>query len=862
MASTFKQKVTEFFKERQTRGFLISVVVMAAISFLFFVPDNIEGNDLQQHDMVQGMANGHEIMEYQQATGVKSWWTNSLFSGMPTFQISPSYSSNSLFSWITTVYGLGLPAPSNLLFMMMLGFMILMLALRVRWEYGLLGAIAWGLSSYFVIIIGAGHIWKFVTLAYIPPTIAGILLCYRGRLMAGGALASFFAMMQISSNHIQMTYYFGFVIAAVVVAYFVSAIRSHEVGKWCKATGILAAAALLAVAANLPNLYHTSKYAKETQRAASELSTGGDDAVRAKKDWITEYSYGRAETFSLFIPNVKGGASIKMSRDKQLRGQSPILSLAELPAADKITDAASRQILPQVPQYFGEPQMTNGPVYVGVIIFALFLIGCVVVKGALKWALVAATVLSILLAWGRNFMGLTDLFIDFVPMYNQFRTPESILVIAQFTMPLLAVLALVQLFGNNDSQLTDAKAATRRSKKLPSWQLMSGNMKATLICFGVVALFCIIGCLFPGFYGSEDDLSRQVHEMSYSEPAYRGVYDSIIDLRHSMVSNDSARSLMYLLIAAAAVIGWQLRWFKSRTVAVGVLTAAVLIDLYTVDKRYVDHDSFIGIAKVEKYKSADTKGVKPTQADLEIMKDDDPHYRVLDLDRFSSAEPSFYHKTLGGYHAAKLGRYQDLIERHIMRLADKSDYGVVDMLNAKYFIYQGQVMENPEALGNAWWIDAVEYVDGANAEMDALDRIDVHSAAVADRSFEPTLGKVKPHAQGDTIYLTSYAPNRLAYKANTLNGATAAFSEVYFPWGWKATIDGKPADIARVNYILRAINIPAGEHEIVMTFDPESVKTTESVATISVIAIYLWVIAACAATFGLSLKLKNRKKKA
>lgn len=802
------RRVKALASSRQTRGFILSVIIMAVISVVFFLPDNFEGNDLRQHDMVQGMANSREIVDYEAETGHKAWWTNSLFSGMPAFQISPSYSSNGLFSWFTKVYGLGLPAPSNLLFMMMLGFMILMMAMGVRWEYGLLGAIAWGLSSYFVIIIGAGHIWKFVTLAYIPPTIGGILLAYRGRLLAGGAMAAFFAMMQISSNHVQMTYYFGFVILAVIIAYLVAALRSRSLKSWGKATGVLAVAALLAVAANMPNLYHTAKYAKETQRAASELTTGAGSGAGIDRDYITQYSYGVAETMTLMIPDVKGGATIK-----PIKGTPALVSLGDL---DKAGDYGRdmRQLLKQVPQYFGEPEATNGPVYVGVIVFALFILGCFIVGGPLKWALLSATILSVMLAWGRNFMGLTDLFIDLVPMYSKFRTPESILVIAQFTIPLLAVLALVKVLTSEPRRY----------------------LRTTALCFGAIGLLCVIGWLMPGFYGLEDGLSDQLRELSRQDPAYREAFNAVSDLRGSMVASDSLRSLLFLALGGGALLLWQRRTLKPALAVAGVMTLAVAVDLYTVDKRYVSHESFVKV-------SARSARISPTPADKEILLDTDPDYRVLDLDRFSSPEPSYFHKAVGGYHAAKLGRYQDLLTRHIMRLESEADFGVINMLNTRYIINQGQVMENPEAMGNAWWLSSVEFVDGAVAEMEALDRIDLSSSAVADSRFRDILQGASAPAEGDTISLVSYSPDRLVYRSRSARGGVAAFSEVYFPWGWKAEIDGEEVPLGRVNYILRALRVPAGEHEIVMTFNPSSIATTQWVAVVAVVLIYLWIIA-------------------
>ncbi len=831
-----KEKFLAFVKN-QTWGFLVSVVVMAAISLAFFYPDNFNGKDLSQHDMIQGLANGQEIAQYEAETGIQSRWTNSLFGGMPTFQISPDYPSDSLFRWVTTVYGLGLPSPSNLLFMMMLGFMILMIVMKIRWEYGLIGAVAWGFSTYFVIIIGAGHIWKFVTLSYIPPTIAGIMLAYRGRYLAGGAMAAFFAMMQLVSNHIQMSYYFFFVIAGIMIAYLFSLSKENKTGQWFKATGVLVIAAALAVCANLPNLYHTYKYAKESQRAGSELAVADAPSTSSEqsREYITQYSYGIDETLTLLIPNIKGGAT-----SKPYQGSMRLLDLSELDAA---RDAMDRSELTEVyltqiarpyglsAQYFGEPESTNGPVYVGAIIFMLFVFGCVVVKGPMKWALLFLTVLSILLSWGRNFMELTDLFLDIVPMYNKFRTPESILVIAEFTMPLLAILGLCELFKDKES-------AKKHAKTL---YLSSG------ICFAVCALIWI----FPGILGSTMDrhvwfADQLIH--SYTSQGYPideimqltvknpEIFHAVQDIHFSMIKADSLRSMLFILLGAGALVLYCLGKLKA-VISGATVGIFVLIDLYSADKRYLDHDSFDPIKTIE------AKSIAPTPADNQINQDHDMNYRVLDKDRFNIANPSYFHKMLGGYHAAKLRRYDDLINTELI-----FQDNVYNMLNAKYIVSDGKVEINSDALGNAWFIDDISYVDNAREEFEALRDIDPSIFAVADKKFSDVLGEVTPSFER-SIEETSYAPDRLTYRTTSPDDGIVVFSEIYFPWGWEATIDGKPAEIGRVNYILRALRVPAGEHEIIMTFNPRSVKTTTTAATIAVILIYLSILAAIAQRF-------------
>lgn len=825
--------------------FIGGLAIIAIIAFAFFYPDASEGNQLRQHDMQQGIAIGQEAKAYAEQTGEVSRWTNSLFSGMPTFQISPSYPSSGLYKWINSVMGLGLPSPSSLIAMMMTGFFILLLAMRMRWYVALIGAIAYGFSSYFIIIIGAGHIWKFVTLAYIPPTIAGIVLCYRGKYLWGGALAALFAMMQIASNHVQMTYYFLFVILGVVIAFLVQAVRTKSVARWGIATGVLAVAGILAVAANSPSLYLTYEYSKETMRGRhSELTSPSASGAQATagldKDYITQYSYQPSETFSLVIPNIKGGASAKPEKGRFLA-----LNLSELPEAEKMVnegklDGMQQQYLSYMSQYFGDPEGTNGPVYVGALIFAFFILGCVIVRGPLKWALLVLTVFSIVLAWGRHAMVFTDIMLSIAPMYSKFRTVESILVIAEFTIPLLAVMGLQQLLATPD--------AWERYRKAVIWS------------FGATLLICAIGFCVPEIYGSAiADNDRQIdayigsalmqqgydaataRQFSLQNPA---IYSAVENLRLGLVSSDALRS--FIIVALGGVI---LVAYLRRKISAGVMAAVLFVlvagDLYTINKRYINHESFVAKQL--------TVGapIAKTPADETILRDKDMNYRVMDIPRFYSADPSYYHKMIGGYHAAKLTRYQDLIDRHLSHFTQgaetDADWNVLNMLNARYIVgMDGQALRNPEAYGNAWFVDNVDYVDTPDREMAKLSEINPRLTAVADRKFESVLGKSATVSPGDTIVETSYAPNRLTYRSHSDKGGVAVFSEVYFPWGWTATIDGKEAEIGRVNYVLRALNVPAGDHEIVMSFDPPSLHATDTLATTAIIIIYLALAAAIA----------------
>ena len=805
-----------------SKGFLHSLLgvgILLVITLVYFYPDVFEGNVLRQHDTLQGVANGQEAAAFAEATGETTRWTNSLFSGMPTFQISPSYGSSKLISTVERAYSLWLPNPANLVFIMMLGFYILMLAMRTRWYVALLGAIAYGFSSYFFIIIGAGHIWKFSTLAYVPPTIAGIILCYRGKYIGGGVLAAFFAMLQIAANHIQMTYYFLFVIVALVTAFFVEHKRANTLKKWAKATGVLAVAAALAVGANLPSLYNTYEYSKQTMRGGhSELAVASANSTKGglDKNYITQWSYGISETFSLLIPNIKGGATI-IPTD----GQNVQTSMAEVEQVKEDyqkgkIDYQTYSNLQMFPQYFGDQPMTNGPVYVGALIFALFILGLIIVKGPVKWALFAVTVLSVALSWGHKMMWLTDLFIDHFPLYNKIRTVASILLIDEFTMPLLAALALQKIVTTPD--------------------FFKLHSKAFFGSFGISIFFCLLGMMAPSVFGS--GISQMEADM-FAEYAAQGydlspLYASLQDARMAMVSADALRSFVFLVIGAA--LFWL--YFKNilkKEALCGALLVVVLIDMYPVDKRYLNTKSF----SMKPAMAQQT--IEPRPVDLQILQDTAMNYRVMDLSRFGDAMPSYFHKCIGGYHAAKLTRYQDLIDRQI----SKNNVEVLNMLNAKYLVVDDTTAHiNPEALGNGWFVDKVTYVKGAQAEMAVLDTLHTAVGAVADESFRSVLGEAKAVMPGDTIIETVYKPNELHYKTISRNGGLAVFSEIYFPWGWTATVDGKEVPVGRVNYVLRALQLPAGEHTVVFRFDPQSVHTTETVAYASVVLIYLALIGA------------------
>lgn len=842
-----------------------ALAVIVAVSLAYFYPDAFDGNVLNQHDMTQGYALGHEVDQYRAETGHKSLWTNAVFGGMPTYQTSPYYASTRMFSWIGKVYGLFLPQPANLLAMMMIGMFILLLAMKVKPWMSLIGAVAWGLSSYFVIIIGAGHLWKFYALTYVPPTIAGLVLIYNGRRLLGAAVAALFMALQIAANHVQMSYYFAFVMAAMVIAYGVSALRQKKLGRWGVNTAILAGAMVLAVAANAPTLYHTYEYSKLSTRGGhSELTPEQVDAANATsgldRDYITTYSYGRGETLSLLIPNVVGGSSA-MPRGGHVVG----LTLADTPEGRELMVRDRQMTLLQLfSPYFGGAEGTNGPVYVGAIIVMLFIFGAIVVKGPMKWALVVMTVLSILLALGRNLQWFTDLFIDYMPLYSRFRAVESILVIAEFTMPLLAILGLREFFNSADRKTL---------------------VRPLAISAGISVGLCLIVMMMPSIVGSTILGERDVQTIGqyisagalpgdFNIAMYPAVLQAVESMRVGAVRADALRSLAFLC-AGCLPLFFMARGSLKPAAALAIVGLAVGLDLFTADKRYLNSDSFTAAQPTQQL-------IAMTPADRAILADTTQNYRVLDATRFYVNDPSYYHKAVGGYHAAKLARYQDMIERHLgfvarpevvdllallgdsaaraMYSADdmqwlESHLNVLDMLNTRYVIANPDEAPtlNPYALGNAWFVDEIAYVDSPDAEMAALDSLQPRRSAVADSRFSAMLGQASPAAPGDTIALTSYAPDRLEYQAMSANGGLAVFSEIYYPNGWQLLIDGQPAEIGRVNYLLRAARIPAGTHKLVMTFEPATIAVTNGVAYGAVSLVYLLLLAG----IGLSFRRKQ-----
>ena len=818
---------------------VLVVVLFAVISFAYFFPADLDGRILYRHDASAGRGAGQEVSEYHERTGKVSRWTNATFSGMPTYQTAPSYQSTGVLNQVMKAYHLWLPENVWYVFAYLLGFYILLRAFDFRWHLAALGAIVWAFSSYFFIIIAAGHIWKVMALAYLPPLIAGLVWAYRGKLLRGFCVTALFSAFEIDANHVQMTYYYLFVIAAMVIAYGVDAVRRGQWKGFLRATGVCAAGALIGVLLNLSNLYHTWQYAQESMRGKSELvkkNVTNQTSSGLDRDYITQWSYGIDETWTLLVPNAKGGASVPLA--------------ANAKAMEK-ADPNFMQIYQQMGQYWGDQPGTSGPVYVGAFVLMLFVLGLFIVKGPMKWALLGATVLSILLSWGHNFMPFTDFFLDYVPMYSKFRTVASILVIAEFTIPLLAMLALKRLVDESD--------------------LMGKQMRWVYVSFGLTGGIALLFALMPTVFFSDFISAAELEALKGIPADYLAPLESNLrSIREGIFVADCWRSFWIIAIGMALLLLYRYRKLKAEYM-VGAMVLLCLIDMWQVNKRYLNDGMFVE-------KSVREQAQPMTETDRLILRDKDLDYRVLNLasNTFNENETSYYHKSIGGYHAAKLRRYQDLIDNYIApemqqlmsalakaggdmtKVKGDSIFPVLNMLNAKYFIVPLQdnktvPIQNPYVLGNAWFVDKLNYVNNANQEFEALGKLNLRHEAVADARFKTVLGEATPQDSTSVVKLTAYAPNQLTYEVKSATGGVMVFSEIYYP-EWTATVDGKPVEIGRADYVLRALKMDKGQHQVVLTFDPKSVKQTETVAYAAYVVLLLVVL------FGLYAEWKRKQK--
>ena len=808
---------------------ILAVVLFAVISFAYFFPADIEGRILYRHDSSAGRGAGQEASEYHQRTGERTRWTNALFGGMPTYQMSPSYSSTTVLTEVENAYHLWLPENVWYVFAYLLGFYIMLRAFDFRQYLAMLGAVIWAFSSYFFIIIAAGHIWKVMALAYLPPMIGGLILAYRGKYLWGLVVTALFGALEILANHVQMTYYYFIIILFMVLAFVIDGLLRKAYMHLLKATGVCVVAAIIAVCLNLSNLYHTWEYGQETMRGKSELvkaNSANQTSSGLDRDYITQWSYGIDETWTLLVPNTKGGASVPLAENKD---------------AMKKADPNYVSIYQQLGQYWGNQPMTAGPVYVGAFVLMLFVLGLFIVKGPLKWGLLVATILSVLLSWGRNFMPFTDFFIDYVPMYAKFRTVASILVVAEFTIPLLAMLALKEVVTGQ----IDVKGKRFRYSLIASF-LLTG---------GVAFLFWLMPKAFFSDFVSQSELQAM---SQIPAEQLMPLLSNLTEVRMSMFTADALRSFWIIVIGTGLLLALCYKKLRAEWAVVGMI-ALCLLDMWQINKRYLNDSMFVS-------KSVREAPMQKSEAIDHILQDKSLDYRVLNLasNTFNENETSFYLKSIGGYHAAKLRRYQELIDAHIQpemsrlygalskaggdmtQVNGDSIFPVLNMLNTKYFILPLQggrsvPLENPYTYGNAWFVDKVNYVDNANQELDMTGKLPLRHEAVADKKFHEQLGEAVVQDTNSVVRITAYEPNKLTYDVNSGKGGIIVFSEIYYP-GWIATVDGVEQPLGRVNYVLRALQVKPGKHEVVLSFFPKTIDRTETTAYVAYVVLLLIIL--------------------
>lgn len=796
--------------------YITAVIIFILISFIFLNPV-LEGKKMKQSDITIYKGMSKELVDFRKETGEEALWTNGMFGGMPAYQISTRYPNN----WIKKVdkiIKLGLPHPVNLLFLYFLGFFILLVILKVDPWLAIIGSFAFAFSSYFIIIFEAGHNSKAHAIAYMAPLIGSIILTYRGKYLLGGALTALFAALEISTNHLQITYYLLILIVTMGIFILFDHIKRKALPNFFKASAILLVAALLAILPNITNLWVTSEYSAQSMRGKSELVKDGVQSSGLSSEYATQWSYGIGESWSLLFPNAKGGGSGALAANKK---------------AMEEVDPQYRQVFAEnrISSYWGDQPITAGPTYAGAIMVFLFILGLFYVKGWLKWALLAGTIISITLAWGKNFMPLTSFFLDYFPLYNKFRAVSMILIIAEFTIPFLGILAIWEIIKNPE--------------------IIKEKKREFFIAFGLTGglllLFYILPTVFFNF------LSHMEEQQIGNNPQYADFIFNMEAARISIFKADAIRSFIYITLMAATLYIYSLKKFNKNLLLV-IFAVLLLADMFTIDRRYVNKDSF------DKKKRVDNP-YTPSVADKAILKDNSLDYRVLNLGgTFQDGRTSYYHKSIGGYHSAKLGRYQDLIDFRLSEeIADLiatlqnsgnlasvntklQDLNTINMLNTKYIIFnqQAQPIINPFANGNAWFVNEIKWVENANEELDALKDTDLKTTAIIDSRYKDDAKYTNSSSLvGSSIKLKDYRPNHLIYESHSTTENLAVFSEIFYDKGWNAYIDGEAKTYFRVNYTLRGMMIPEGKHVIEYKFEPKSYYTGETIALIGSILLIL-----------------------
>jgi len=792
---------------------LVAVLTFIIITLVYFYP-TLDNKVLQTNDTTVFAGSAKEIIDHREEYHEEPLWTNSMFGGMPAYLISTYYPGNLFKPLYNILRAPGIPVAP--IFLLMLGFYIMLISFRVKPWLALLGSIAYGFSSYFFIILDAGHNTKAMALAFMAPVIGSIVYAYRRDRIAGSVLTALFLTLQLIANHLQITYYTFMIVLIFGIAELVHSIRNKKLPDLIKTTLMLAGAALIALSINFANLYVTYEYGKFSMRGESELSSNQEDKTSGlDRSYATNWSYGIDETLTLLIPNFKGGASQPFDRNSE--------------TVKTLRRNNAGQYTQGILQYWGTQPSTSGPVYIGAIIFLLFIMGLVLIKGPLKWWLLIATILSIMLAWGKNFMFMTNLFFDFFPGYNKFRAVTMILVIAELCMPLLAILALDRILR---------------------WDLQKSELlKAFKIGLGITGGILLLFLLFPGLAGSF---------ISPGEAQFPDwLKESLIADRKEMLRNDALRSLVFI-VAGSAVIYLAYTKKLKNIYALIALASLILIDMWAVNKRYLNNDDFVRQSEAEKV-------FNPTVADEYILSDTTV-YRVLNLtvSPFNDGTTSYLHHSIGGYHGAKIRRYQDLIEHCISPELNRftnslnnittldqvdsilKDLNAINMLNTRYIIInpEGPPIVNDRALGNAWFADYYRLAENPDEELEAVNEIDPAREAVVNKDLSSRLDGVRfDTSSSGSIRLVSYKANELTYEYQAPGTKLVVFSEIYYPRGWIAYIDGNTEDHFRVNYVLRGMIIPEGQHEIVFRFEPGSYKTGNRVSLAGSVLLFL-VIAA------------------
>lgn len=787
---------------------LVILVLFIVAALAYFSPV-LQGKTIFQSDIAQYQGMAKQLKDYRAETGEETYWTDAAFGGMPTYQLGAKYPHNYIKDLDLAIRFL--PRPADYLFLYFIGLYILLLVLKVDYKLAFLGALAFGFSTYLIIILGVGHNAKAHAIAYMPLVLSGILLTFRRKYLYGFLLTTVAMGLQLVANHYQMTYYLLFLVICIGVAYLIDAYKKKQLPHFFKSLGIMAIGVLIAIGFNATNILATKEYADTSTRGKSELTIQADGSPKDNVEgldynYITEYSYGILESFNLFIPNfMGGGSSDPLPQDGAT--QEALLKMG-------VSPQQASQILNQLPTYWGDQPIVAAPAYIGAVVIFLALLALFLVKGRFKWWIVAAFLLSLFLSWGKNVSFLTEFFIDYVPLYNKFRAVSSIQVIIEVILPVLAVIGLHHYFSRFKSE---------EKKK-----------KALLYSAGITGGIAIIFILLKS---TLLDFSNSFYDASIRENLSLQVLDAVREDRASMLTNDAIRSLIFVILAAGTL--WFFLKGKLKEISVvGILAILIVIDLVGVDRRYVNNDDFVQARVME-------EPFQKNGADLQIEKDDGT-YRVYDAttNAFNSGRASYYHNALGGYHAAKPGRMQDLNEFYI----SQGNIGMLNMLNVKYIITQGQnggavAQRNPYANGNAWFVENVILADNANDELLLLDSLNTKKTAVIAAKFKSELPTEKIARDSTaTIDMVIHNPQHIVYETSAKSPQLAVFSEVYYPDGWNAYIDGKPAPHYRANYVLRAMTVPEGIHKIEFKFEPKVINTGSTISLFSSILFILIVI--------------------